>query len=65
MESDDPEILLQRIIEIEQRDNLLKANEESKKPPVKKELTPDEKMEMYLKKAKEKKLDQSDEMIVH
>ncbi len=65
MESDDPEILLQRNIEIEQRDNLLKANEESKKPPVKKELTPDEKMEMYLKKAKEKKLDQSDEMIVH
>jgi len=64
-EDDSPDIVLQRNIELEHRDSLIKAQEDAKRPPPKKELTPDEKMEMYLRKAKEKKVQPTDEMIVH
>jgi len=64
-EGDDPDLVLQRNIEIEQREALIKAQEEAKLPPPVKDLSPDEKMEMYLKKAKENKVKQKEEMTVH
>ena len=64
-EQDDPDLVLQRRIELEERD-LRRAAEISKnKIPEGPELTPDEKMNLYLKKAKEGKPKESDDMTVH
>lgn len=64
-DQDDPEITLQRKIEIEQRNKRRSAEEASVKAPEVPDLTPDEKMNMYLKKAKEEKGKESDDMTVH
>lgn len=65
MESDDPELALQRKIEIEDRENRQAAEENKGKAPPVPELTPDEKMNMYLKKAKEEKPRAPEDMTVH
>lgn len=60
-----PEIALQRKIELEQRDKRRAAEETSNKVAPPPELTPDEKMNMYLKKAKEETGKESSDMTVH
>ena len=64
-ENENPEITLQRKIELEQRDLRRAAEENSNKVTPPPELTPDEKMNMYLKKAKEKSGTESSDMTVH
>jgi hypothetical protein len=64
-DGDDPDLALQRKIELEQRDERKAAEENKGKAPPVPELTPEEKMNLYLKKAKEDKSLKSDEMIVH
>jgi len=49
----DAELALQRKIEMEEMYRKLEAENEKMKPEVVPELTPDEKMNLYLKKAKE------------
>lgn len=64
-EQDNPEIVLQRNIEIEERENRKNAEANKGKVPEIPEMTPDEKMNQYLKKAKEEKTRESDDMTVH
>ena len=64
-EQDDPELTLQRNIELEEKDNYKKAQESQLKVPESPALTPDEKMNIYLKKAKEQKAKEAEEMTVH
>lgn len=64
-EQDDPELALQRNIELEERDRYKKAQESQLKAPAPAELSPDEKMNIYLKKAKEQKTKEAEEMTVH
>lgn len=63
-EEDDPEIALQRKIELEAIGKGQQATREKVKE-VGPELTPDERMNMYLKKAKEAGPVKSDEMTIH
>lgn len=62
-EEDEPEIALQRKIELEAigKGNTLKDKVSDPGP----ELTPDERMNMYLKKAKEAQPENKDEMTIH
>lgn len=60
----DPELNLQRNIEIEQAQKRLEAEKARLQPAPEPELTPDEKMNLYLKKAKEEKLKKKD-MTIH
>lgn len=64
-EQDNPELVLQRKIEIEQKDQRKAAEASLIKTPVAPDLTPDEKMNLYLKKAKEEKSKEKDDMTVH
>lgn len=64
-ELDDPELVLQRKIEIEQQDKQRAAESAQVKLPEAPDLTPEEKMNMYLKKAKEEKAKESQDMTVH
>ena len=52
-DSDDPNLVLQRKIEIENIEKKQAADRERAKAPTEADLTPDEKMNIYLKKAKE------------
>jgi hypothetical protein len=65
-EQDDPEIVLQRKIEIEKIVKAQEARKESTRATPRPELSPDEKMNMYLKQAKEEgsESDKKD-MIIH
>lgn len=62
---DDPNLALQRKIEIESIEKANEALKEKDKPAVEPELTPDEKMNLYLKKAKESGPQKSDDMVIH
>lgn len=62
---EDPNLALQRKIEIESIEKTHEALKEKEKPPVEPELTPDEKMNLYLKKAKETGPAKSDDMTIH
>ena len=62
---EDAEIILQRKIELEQRNLRRAAEENSNKPLPTPELSPDEKMNIYLKKAKEQMGKETDDMRVH
>lgn len=64
-EKEDPEMALQRKIELEEKEKIRTAEENKGKAPPAPELTPDEKMNLYLKKAKEEGPKDKDEMIVH
>jgi hypothetical protein len=64
-ESDDPELILQRKIEIENIEKRLEADRTKAKLPEAPELTPDERMNMYLKKVKETKPQDKNEMTIH
>lgn len=60
----DPEVVLQRKIEIENLEKKQALEREDKKAP-ETALTPDEKMNMYLKKAKETEAPEAKEMTIH
>lgn len=62
---EDGNITLQRNIELEDMERRKEAERVKNLPPPEPELGPDEKMNIYLKKAKEKGPAQTDEMIVH
>lgn len=62
---DDPNLVLQRKIEIENIEKKQAAEREKEKPPVEADLTPDEKMNLYLKKAKEEGPLPKDDMTIH
>ena len=62
---DDPDLALQKNIEIEERDQRRAAEESKNKIPEPPALTPDEKMNLYLKKAKEVPAKEVEEMTVH
>lgn len=62
---DDPELILQRNIELEEKANYKKAEEAQNQVPEAPALTPDEKMNLYLKKAKEQKAKEAESMTVH
>lgn len=64
-EQDNPEIILQRNIEIEEKENRAKAEAASNKQPDAPELTPDEQMNLYLRKAKQDKSKEAADMTVH
>jgi hypothetical protein len=64
-EHDDPNIVLQRKIEIEKIEKMNDALKEKSKPPLQPELSPDEKMNIYLKKAKEESPAEKDDMTIH
>jgi hypothetical protein len=64
-ETDDQDIALQRRIEIEKIDKDHEVQKEKSKLPVQPDLTPDEKMNEYLKKAKEEGDQKSDDMIIN
>ncbi|MBA2403416.1 MAG: hypothetical protein H0V66_01485 [Bdellovibrionales bacterium] len=64
-EQDNPEIILQRKIEIEEIENKKSAEAATIKGAEAPELTPDEKMNIYLKKAKREKTKETEDMIVH
>jgi hypothetical protein len=64
-ENDDPNIVLQRKIDIEAIEEIQQANKEKVKQPVEPDLTPDEKMNLYLKKAKEEKIGDQEDMTIH
>lgn len=61
----DPNISLQRRIEIESIENKQNALKERSRPPAELELTPDEKMNLYLKQAKEKIPAKKEDMTIH
>jgi hypothetical protein len=61
---ENPEMQLQRKIEIESKEKRIEA-EKNKSGLQAPELTPDEKMNIYLKKAKESEVKESDDMTVH
>jgi hypothetical protein len=64
-ELDDPEIQLQRKIEIEQAKRRLDAEKAQIQTNVEPTMSPEEKMNLYLKKAKEEKLKNKKEMKIH
>lgn len=64
-DSDDPNIALQRKIEIEGREKIQEALKEKERTPVEPEISPEEKMNLYLKKAKEKTLEKKGDMVIH
>lgn len=64
-DGEDPGLDLQRKIEIEERENREAAEANRGKAPPIPELTPEEKMNIYLKKAKEEKPQSSEDMTVH
>ncbi len=64
-EQDDPNLSLQRKIEIEEKENRARAEAFNNRPAEVQELTPDEKMNLYLKKAKERKPEETDDIRVH
>ena len=64
-ETDDPEIALQRNIELAEKDAQRKAESSKVVVPVTPELAPDEKINEFLKKAKENKIKENEEMIIH
>jgi len=61
---DGEDIVLQKKIELEEMDTRRKIEESSHKIP-EPVLSPDEKMNMYLKKAKQEKLKETKDMTVH
>ncbi len=64
-EAEDPAIALQRKIEIESMEKRLQMEKGVKKIPDNPELTPEEKMNLYLKRAKEADGSDKDEMTIH
>lgn len=64
-EHEDPNLVLQRKIEIEKIEKSQDAQREKEKPTVEPELSPDEKMNMYLKKAKEEGPAEAKDMTIH
>lgn len=64
-EHEDPNLVLQRKIEIEKIEKAQEATREKEKPVAEPELTPDEKMNMYLKKAKEEGPAEAKDMTIH
>lgn len=64
-ETDDQNIALQRKIEIERIKSTQEADREKEKPPVEPDLSPDEKMNIYLKKAKESGPSDQKDMTIH
>jgi hypothetical protein len=65
-DNDDPEVVLSRQIEMEDRDKKMEVEREKSKGPAPVDLTPDERMNLYLKEAKElKKKNETKEMTVH
>lgn len=64
-EHEDPNLVLQRKIEIENIEKSQAAVQAKSKLPDVPELTPDEKMNMYLKKAKEEGPSEKDDMTIH
>lgn len=64
-EHEDQNVVLQRKIEIEKIEKAQAAASEKLKTPDEPELTPDEKMNIYLKKAKEEGAAESSEMTIH
>lgn len=63
--NDDQNITLQRKIEIEKNETLKKIQVEKEAIPEKPDMTPEEKMNSYLKKAKENSSKKNNEMLVH
>lgn len=64
-DTDDQNIALQRKIEIEKIKSNQDAEREKEKPPVEAELTPEEKMNLYLRKAKESAPGDKGDMTIH
>jgi hypothetical protein len=65
-DDENQDIALERKIEIEKKEKRTEAQLEKEKPPVEPELSPEEKMNLYLRKAKEEKLEtKKKDMIVH
>ena len=64
-DDEDPELALQRKIEIEEIDKKKNLEREKLKPLAEPELTPDEKMNLYLKKAKEEGPAEKKDMTIH
>ena len=64
-DQDNPEIILQRGIEIEERENKRNAELISNRPPEAPVLSPEEKINSYLKKAKQDKSKEAEDMVVH
>ncbi|WP_408096236.1 hypothetical protein ACJVC5_14445 [Peredibacter sp. HCB2-198] len=64
-ESDDPNLVLQRKIEIENIEKKQQAEISKQAPPQPVELTPDEKMNLYLKKAREEGPAAKNDMTIH
>lgn len=64
-ETDDQEIALQRKIEMEKIDKDHSVQREKDKPAVQPDLTPDEKMNEYLKRAKEEGDAKTEDMVIH
>lgn len=64
-ETDDPNLVLQRKIEIEDIEKKQQAETSKQAVPAPVELTPDEKMNLYLKKAKEEGPMAKDDMTIH
>lgn len=62
---EDQNIVLQRKIEIEKIEKAQAAVREKEKPPLEAELTPDEKMNLYLRKAKEEGPQEKSDMTIH
>lgn len=62
---DDPELVLQRKIEIENIERAQAAERAKASPPDDKELSPDDRMNLYLRQAKEAPSKNKKEMIVH
>lgn len=62
---EDQNLVLQRKIEIENIEKTQEAQREKDRPTVEPELSPDEKMNMYLKKAKEEGPADSKDMTIH
>lgn len=62
---DDPEINLQRKVEMEALEKNQQADRSKVQTPLEPELSPDEKMNMYLKKAKEAVPEAKEDMVIH
>lgn len=64
-DTDDQEIALQRKIELEKIEKDQDAQREKEKTPERPDLTPDEKMNEFLKRAKEEGDTKSEDMVIH
>jgi hypothetical protein len=64
-EQDNPEIILQRRIELEEKENRKNAEANSSRPPVAPELTAEEKMNLNLRKVKKEAPKEAGDMTVH